>query len=888
MKILKWLGIGIGSLVVLLAIGIGILSATFDPNKYKDEITRTVKEKKNRTLTIPGNLKLAVFPKLGVELGALSLSEFNSQQEFLKLGGAKVYLELMPLLRKEISIDKIEVEGLTAAIVRSKDGKFNFDDLLSKDEKSPSQVKFDISSVRVANSGLSFRDDLAGNTVKVSQLNLTTGRVADKVPVKVNLAAVVESVKPMANLKATVAGELLFDLEKKAYSFAGLDAQFSGSARQVAQKGASGSVPGFDIAGLESKISASTLKFDQTAMALVAEKLALEAKGSFDKEPFDVKLSAPKLDLNAKTMAVATEKLVLEAKARHGQQSGSVKMEAARIAADMASHKLSVEGLVAGGSGAMPGLLINDFKARAPKLAVNLEAGQIVVDGVGLAASGKRGEEGFDVKIDAPKLNVSKDAASGEAVTGSVKLTGKENLDAKFSLSGVKGSGKSLSIGEIKLDANLREGERTVAALLTTALTANLEAKVFELAKITADVTVTDPKIPQKTVKLPITGSARADLAKETVNADVVTRFDESTIQAKGGLSKFKNGAITFDVAIDKLNLDKYLPPKDPNAPKSAEPEKPIDLSGLKTLNASGTVRIGALQVNNVKAANVTLTIRAAGGKVDVNPMNAALYQGTLAGALSVNANTNTFAVRQNLTGVNINPLMRDAINKDILEGKGNINLDVTTAGATPTALKRALNGTVAINLRDGAYKGINLAKSFREAKAAVSLNKNKVQEAKKEDKTDFTEMKMSAVIKNGVATSNDLDAKSPFVRLGGEGSVNIGENSMDYLAKATVVGTPAGQDSKDLAQLKGVTVPVKVYGPLDGIKYDIQYGAIAAAAVTEKAKGAVEDKLKGLLGGKKDAPAQPAAPASGGQAQQQQPSAQDKAKEKLKGLFGR
>ena len=179
MKIIKWLGIVVGGLVLLLVIGIGIVTATFDPNKYKDDITSKVKETKNRTLAIPGNLKLAVFPKLGVELGALTLSEFKSEKEFLKLDGAKVYLELMPLIKKEIVVDKIEVSGLNASVIRSKDGKFNFDDLLSKDEKQPSTVKFDISTVKIANSGVTFRDDMAGNSIKVSDLNLTTGRVAD-------------------------------------------------------------------------------------------------------------------------------------------------------------------------------------------------------------------------------------------------------------------------------------------------------------------------------------------------------------------------------------------------------------------------------------------------------------------------------------------------------------------------------------------------------------------------------------------------------------------------------------------------------------------------------------------------------------------------------------
>ena len=41
-------------------------------------------------------------------------------------------------------------------------------------------------------------------------------------------------------------------------------------------------------------------------------------------------------------------------------------------------------------------------------------------------------------------------------------------------------------------------------------------------------------------------------------------------------------------------------------------------------------------------------------------------------------------------------------------------------AGATVAALKKALNGTASLNLKDGALKGINLAESFRKAKAAL------------------------------------------------------------------------------------------------------------------------------------------------------------------------
>ncbi|HEX4326713.1 MAG TPA: AsmA family protein, partial [Burkholderiales bacterium] len=224
------------------------------------------------------------------------------------------------------------------------------------------------------------------------------------------------------------------------------------------------------------------------------------------------------------------------------------------------------------------------------------------------------------------------------------------------------------------------------------------------------------------------------------------------------------------------------------------------------------------------------------------------------------------------------NPLMKDAIDKDILEGRGSVNFDLSTVGNTPSALKRGLNGSAALDLKDGAYKGINLAKSFRELKAGVSLDKSRVQDAKKEDKTDFTEMKISAQIKNGVAESSDLDARSPFLRLGGAGKLDIGASTIDYVAKAAVVNTSGGQQGKELAQLNGLTVPVKLTGPLEAVKYNIDYGEIAKSLATSQLKGKAEDLLKDKLGVKT-----PGAATQGGQQQQK---SQDKLKDKLKGLL--
>ena len=155
---------------------------------------------------------------------------------------------------------------------------------------------------------------------------------------------------------------------------------------------------------------------------------------------------------------------------------------------------------------------------------------------------------------------------------------------------------------------------------------------------LTATVNVNDPKLPKNPIDATITGSALVDLAKENANFVFATKFDDSNISGKAGLTKFTPPFYTFDITIDQLDADRYLPKSDP---KQKQPEQPLDLAALKGLNANGSIKIGTLKVANVKAANVRVEVKAANGRVDVSPIAANLYQGSLAGALSVQSAAN-------------------------------------------------------------------------------------------------------------------------------------------------------------------------------------------------------------------------------------------------------
>jgi AsmA protein len=497
---------------------------------------------------------------------------------------------------------------------------------------------------------------------------------------------------------------------------------------------------------------------------------------------------------------------------------------------DLPARSFALSGLDAKVTGAAAGLTGLQLGARGD-VAANPEKNEYRVSGLSVDFKGMQGKDALEAKLAAPSLVVAADTAKGEAVTAEFRLKGEHrSAEALMKLSGVQGSAKALVVPQF-----------------------------------TAELAMTDPALPMKSIKVPLSGSLRADLDKQTAEADVKAKIDDSNVQAKLGLAKFSPPAYRFDVNIDQLNLDRYFPPAEKAAaagPSSkASPGKsadtPVDLSALKGLDANGKVQVGALQARGLKLAKVKADIKAANGRADIGPHSADLYGGSVEGAIAAQADGNRVTVKEKLTNVNIGPLLRDFAQQDRLEGRGNLALDVAASGTTVEAMKKALNGSARLDLKDGAIKGIDIAGALRKAKA--KLGGEQAQAASETEKTDFSEFSASFAIKNGVARNEDLDVKAPLFRITGSGDIDIGHSKIDYVTKVAVVGTTQGQGGAELAELRGLTVPVHLSGPFDNLAYKVNYGAVAAdlakSRAGEKIKEKVEqrrekleDKLKGLL----------------------------------------
>ncbi len=723
-KVLKYGLFAAGSILAAAVATMGYLVATFNPNEYKDEIIRAVKDGSQRTLHLDGDISLRVFPYIGASLERVSLSEYRSEQIFASVDTVKVSLELFPLFRHELIVDDVIVKGLAANIVRHKDGTTNLDDLFGqKKEEKKTPVRFDVASVLVKNARISYLDEGAGEQYALNLEKLETGRIAPGVPVKVELAADARGAK--LDLNAKLAGILDFDPEKKRYGMADIKLMVTGSAQ--------------DYSGIK-----------------------LTASGD--------------------------------------------------MGADLSSGALSAKGFE-------------------------------------LNASGRKGGSPFEAKLSLPELYAARDRLSARQMRLDAKLDN-GNLVAGVALQDLSGNAKSFGAGKLLLDVALQMPDQAINFKLSSPVSVSLDAGRLDLNRLDIAVNGQFDTLPGKPVSSQMKGSASIDVKNRVLQASLAGGFLQSRVKAKIGVYGFPDPEVKFDADIDQFDADLYMPRR------AGQGEKPFDLSFLRGLNLDGSLALGRLTVQNIKAGDVKLNIAAHRGSLLASPISAKLYRGSVAGSLGVDAkDVPSFRVDANLNGVDVAALTRDAADFDMLEGSGNLAAKVAMQGNRVSVMKKTMSGSVSLHLADGAIKGINIAQKLRDAKGM--LTGQQTQNADQRQKTDFSELRGTFDIAKGIAHNEDLALKSPLLRATGSGDIDIGESRMNYLARVTLAGTLEGQGGRE--NVRGITVPVRIEGPFSGLRYTLDFGAMANEAARQKLEEAkqkvrsraeeqLKDSLKGLF----------------------------------------
>ncbi|MCL4184338.1 MAG: AsmA family protein [Burkholderiaceae bacterium] len=443
------------------------------------------------------------------------------------------------------------------------------------------------------------------------------------------------------------------------------------------------------------------------------------------------------------------------------------------------------------------------------------------------------------------------------------------------------------------IDARLQVRRKTRAIDATLSVSAPTRAQQrFEFGQIRADASMTGAGLPPDGIRLSLTGHGSVDAAGRTATLALDGRADASTVRARIAATRFAPLTLRYELQADRIDVDRYrgiggtpasasgtgsatgrtaAAPAGGAGGASAAGSAPaptgaadaIAVPPIADLDTEGSLRVGALRAAGVEAANVVAAIRSGQGRIALTRLDAGVFGGRLDASATLAA-TGRHALRMKLDGVDAGQVLRSLAERDLLEGRGNLSLDVTGTGRTVSALKRSLDGTAALALRDGALAGIDLADVLQRVRGALAAVRGKeaaVERAAGDGaKTAFSSLNASFAIRNGVAHNDDLDLRSPLLRVGGSGRIDLADGTLDYVARVSVVGTLSGQGGAELAALRGVTVPVRLNGPFASLSYRVDVAGLAL----DTAKQALTRRLQETLTGKSaPGPAQRDKPAS-------------------------
>ncbi|MDR5859247.1 AsmA family protein [Halomonas eurihalina] len=235
-RILRTLLATIG-ILGLVAVGAVVFVTTFfDPEDLKPRLVEVVREHSGLELELDGPLNWSFYPRLGVGVEAAEArlpNQSSDERPFAAIDHAEVSLAFAPLLRGEIAIDGLTLEGLLLNLARDESGRGNWETLIERLEsrgeeaeavlapasagpnpdaessESGLSVALNIASVQVHQGQVNYRDAQAERHVTLEQLNITGHNVNPDRPFPLNASLRVLLDDDLDTEAATLASDII-------------------------------------------------------------------------------------------------------------------------------------------------------------------------------------------------------------------------------------------------------------------------------------------------------------------------------------------------------------------------------------------------------------------------------------------------------------------------------------------------------------------------------------------------------------------------------------------------------------------------------------------------------------------------------------------------------
>lgn len=271
-----------------------------------------------------------------------------------------------------------------------------------------------------------------------------------------------------------------------------------------------------------------------------------------------------------------------------------------------------------------------------------------------------------------------------------------------------------------------------------------------------------------------------------------------------------------FDLDLDSIDLDRYLPPegREKRAETASTGPAGPDVGSLLRRVMAGKVRVKSLRVRKGWVQNLVFEVKGEEGLIRAEPVACDLYGGRLSGGvtLDVRGERPVFQAQLEAAGVRVQPLLQECLGTSFLEGLADGSASFSLAGVGAEPMLGSLDGRGRLRFRDGALVGADLA--------AMTLNRPSAfeREPKAEaPRTPFSELASQFTLENGVLETQAATLAAPGLKLSAAGRADLVKKTLRFRIKPISAAAGKGQGARP--------EPVLVSGDLSSPKFAPEVG---------------------------------------------------------------
>jgi AsmA protein len=868
----KWLKRGLiacGVLLALLVLAVFLIPIFVDIETYRPAIEIKASEALGLPVRLSGDMEPTLFPRVGVSLSRISVDNPPgfTRENLLTVESFQVQVELLPLLSKDIRVKRFVLEEPVIILEKDESGKGNWEALGgtapkdgSPEKETPSEKPaappgelpvnaLAIDDFSVTDGSIVWIDRAEGVEREVSEVNLRITDVSPETPVPVVFSAVVDG-KPFSmqgkigpvgrqpgkgnipvDITLTGPGEIRTHLKGGVQDpitapRVDIDIRIDPFSPRKLMSTLGRQFPADKIGpealetiAFQSRLTASPkrVSISDGVVALDESRIDFSLTATdFDRPDIDFEITLDRLNVNRYLPPEGSKAAAPKAAEPAGTAGGPP------AAADLESlRRIALNGSIRIGTLEVPEAVLSDLRLDL------------------------KGREGlFHVRLNGHKEGrpITLEAEVGpirpDAVPVNLTLSALDTLKIGF-----KGGVRNPT-DRPGLDAVLRVEPFS-------------PREMFSALDRPFPVDTADPGALSR---LGFRGKVSAGPDSASIS-DGTLQLDGSTMTLSASVENPKAPDIRFDIRLDAVNLDRYLPPSSkpsaeterPKAESSDQPP-PLDLGPLRNVRIDGQARIGTLKAGGADIQDMRLKIFGENGIFRLDPLTLNLYRGNIAarGVADVRRETPSGELNLKMDGVHVGPLLRDVTGRDLMEGAALAEMSLNMEGLDPDRMKQSLDGTGVFVFTDGAIKGFNVTAMVQNVETAFSilgLKEGGSTSSRKPDdtgaRTDFSELKMPFDIVDGRVNITDASLTSPFMRAAVTGSADLVSETLDLRVTPEFVATAKGQG--DTEKRTGYMVPVIVEGAFSDPKFRPDVRAMIRMVPEETITEILKDPEKGI-----------------------------------------